>query len=182
VRSLGCLLAISSLGVPIDRLTLRSHRNLQSIYHPLHFLPLRKVEAPSAEARDISVESRAEPEVQTASLQPAVRLDIKPTENEIEARPPQTLPERGRQFFAESGHDPTCLPSASAVRQNHPGGWPSWTLRAPGHEGTRCWYAATRTTGHDQRSEMMPRKETVGVMEKLGSPGGLFDVLFGVTP
>jgi len=149
---------------------------------PVAFLPLRKVEAPSAEARDTTVESRAEPEVQTASLQPAVRSDIKPTESEIEARPQQTSPERGRQFFAASGHDPSCFPSASAVRQNHPGGWPSWTLRAPGHEGTRCWYAATRTTGHDHRSEMMPRKETVGVMEKLGSPGGLFDVLFGVTP
>ncbi len=149
---------------------------------PVAFLPLREVEAPSAEARDITVESRAEPEVQTASSQPTVRLDIKPTESEIEARPSQTLPERGRQFFAASGHDPTCFPSASAVRQNHPGGWPSWTLRAPGHEGTRCWYAATRTTAPDHRSEMMPRKETVGVMEKLGSPGGLFDVLFGVTP
>jgi hypothetical protein len=148
---------------------------------PVAFSPLRNVEAPSAEARDITVESRAEPEVQTASLQPTVRFDIKPTESEIEARPPQTLPERGRQFFA-GGHDPTCFPSASAVRQNHSGGWPSWTLRAPGHEGTRCWYAATRTTAHEHRSEMMPRKETVGVMEKLGSPGGLFDVLFGVTP
>ena len=143
---------------------------------PVAFLPLREVAAPSAEARDITVESRAGPEVQTAPLQPTVRLDMKPTESEIEARPPQTLPERGRQFFAASGHDPTCFPSASAVRQNHPGGWPSWTLRAPGHEGTKCWYAAARTTAHDHRSEMMPRKETVGTTEKLGLPGVLFGV------
>src|SRR6266436_5808476 len=143
---------------------------------------LRKADAPSANATDVTVESRAEPEVRTASLQPAVRLDIKPSESEVEARPQQTSSERGSQFFAANGHDPTCFPSASAVRQNRPGGWPSWTLRAPGHEGTRCWYAASRTTAHDHRSAMMPRKETVGVMEKLGSPGGLFDVLFGVTP
>ena len=140
------------------------------------FLPLREVAAPSAEARDITVESRAEPEARTASLQPAVRLDIKPSESEIEARPQQTSPERGSQFFAANGHDPTCFPSASAVRQNHPGGWPSWTLRAPGHEGTRCWYAASRTTAHDHRSAMMPREETVGTTEKLGSPGVLFGV------
>jgi len=91
--------------------------------------------------------------------QPPVRLDIQPTESEIEARPPPTLPENGRQFFAANGHDPTCFPSASAVRENHPGGWPSWTMRAPGHEGTKCWYAAGRTTARDQRSAMMPRKE-----------------------
>jgi hypothetical protein len=32
-------------------------------------------------------------------------------------------------------------------------GRPSWTLRAPGHEGVRCWYVATGTTVHDHRSE-----------------------------
>src|SRR5229473_2513847 len=126
------------------------------------FLPLREVEAPSAEARDITVESRAEPEVQTASLQPAVRLDIKPTESGIEARPPQTLPERGTQLLAASGHDSSCFPSASAVRQNHPGGWPSWTLRAPGHEGTKCWYAATRTTAEAEAPSAKARGITVG--------------------
>jgi hypothetical protein len=145
------------------------------------FLPSQQVAAPPAEARDITVESRAEPEVQTTSLPPAVRLDIKPTESEIEARPPQTLPERvtkseiearppqtlperGRQSFAASRDDSTCLPSASAVRENHPGAWPSWTLRAPGHEGSRCWYAATRMTSH-HRTEMQ-RKETVPTTEK----------------
>src|SRR5258708_2450087 len=174
----------------------------------LAFVPLREVEAPPADARDTTVESRAEPEVQTTSLPPAVRLDIKPTESEIEARPPQTLPERGtqseiearppqtlpergteseiearppqtlpergRQFFAANRHDPTCFPSASAVRQNHPGGWPSWTLRAPGYEGTKCWYAATRTMAHDHRSEIQ-RKQTVPTTEKPEGPG-----LFGL--
>jgi hypothetical protein len=160
---------------------------------PVAFLPLREVAAPPAEARDITVESRAEPEVQTTSLPPAVRLDIKPTESEIDARPrqtspeggtqseieagpPQTLPERGRQFFAANRHDPTCYPSASAVRQHHPGGWPSWTLRAPGHEGIKCWYAAGRTTAHDHRSAMVPMKETVGTTEKFGAPGVLSGV------
>jgi hypothetical protein len=47
----------------------------------------------------------------------------------------------------------TCLPSASAVRQEYPAAWPSWTLRAAGHEGTKCWYAATLATAHDHRGE-----------------------------
>jgi len=145
------------------------------------FLPSQEVAAPPAEATDITVESKAEPEIQTTSLPPAVRLDIKPTESEtearppqmlpergtqseIEARPPQTLAERGRQSFAASRDDSTCLPSASAVRENHPGAWPSWTLRATGHEGTRCWYPAARMTSH-HRTEMQ-RKETVPTTEK----------------
>jgi hypothetical protein len=41
----------------------------------------------------------------------------------------------------------TCYASASAVRQDHPEAWPSWTLRALGHEGTKCWYPTTRTFG-----------------------------------
>jgi hypothetical protein len=76
-------------------------------------------------ARSLAVESRAEPEVQPS-------LRSRPTESWTEARPPQPPP--------ESGHDSTCYPSASDLRQSHPGAWPSWTLRAPGHEGTRCWY------------------------------------------
>jgi hypothetical protein len=43
----------------------------------------------------------------------------------------------------------TCFASASAVRQDHPEAWPSWTLRARGHEGTKCWYPTTRTLAHD---------------------------------
>jgi hypothetical protein len=106
-------------------------------------------QAPPAKA---TVEGRAE----GASLQAAARLDIKPTE----ARPPQTL-------SAANEHDAPCFPSASAVAQNHPGGWPTWTFRAPGHEGTICWYAAARPRGSDHRpragdhrSEIMPRKDS----------------------
>jgi hypothetical protein len=46
-----------------------------------------------------------------------------------------------------------CLPSASAVRQDYPGAWPSWTLRAEGHEGVKCWYPATRPTATDHQRE-----------------------------
>jgi hypothetical protein len=55
------------------------------------------------------------------------------------------------ELFAETSHDSTCLASASEVRDKHPEAWPSWTLRAPGHQGTKCWYAATRATAHDRR-------------------------------
>jgi hypothetical protein len=157
----------------------------------VELFPLGQAEAPSA------VEDQV-PEVQTASLPPTVRLDIQPTESGMEARPPQTrlperrkqlfesgidgrpppmtLPQRANQLFMANRHDPTCFPSASAVRQNHPGGWPSWTLRAPGHEGTRCWYSATRTTANDHASEITPRKETAGATGKSGSPAVLFGV------
>ena len=43
----------------------------------------------------------------------------------------------------------TCFASAAAVRQDHPEAWPSWTLRAFGHEGTKCWYPTARTLAHD---------------------------------
>ena len=91
-----------------------------------------------------ALENRTEPRVQTASLQPTIRLDPQPTESTMEARP--TLPERSKQLFARDWPDSTCLLSAAAVRQNQPEGRPSWTMRAPGHEGTRCWYAAPRTS------------------------------------
>jgi hypothetical protein len=107
-------------------------------------------QAPSAKASGIAVESRAD----GAALQPAVRVDIKPSEAGL----PQTLSERGKQLPAAIGHDASCFPSASAVLQNHPGGLPSWTLRAPGHEGTLCWHAAARPSGSDHRRETMPKE------------------------
>ena len=139
----------------------------------VEFLPLRKADAPSANATDVTVESRAEPEVKTESLQSAGHLDIKPTESGIEAKPPETFTERGRWSFPASRDASTCFHSASDVRQSSPGAWPSWTLRALGHEGTRCWYAATRFAAHRHRSEM-GRKETVQTTEKLEFPGLLF--------
>src|SRR5258706_12977664 len=134
---------------------------------------LRKADAPSANATDVTIESRAEPEVQTASLKSAGLSDIKPTESGIEAKPPETFTERGMWPFTASGDASTCFHSASDVRQNSLGAWPSWTLRALGHEGTRCWYAATRFTARHHRSEM-GRKETVQTTEKLEFPGLLF--------
>jgi hypothetical protein len=47
----------------------------------------------------------------------------------------------------------TCFASASAVRRDHPEAWPSWTLRALGHEGKKCWYPTTRTSAHDHPSD-----------------------------
>jgi hypothetical protein len=114
-------------------------------------------QAPTADATRISLESRTD----GAALQPAVRVDIKPSE----ARLPQTLSERGKQLSAASGHDASCFPSASAFLQKHPGAWPSWTQKAPGHEGTMCWHAAARPSGSDHRSEMVRSEEIVGTIE-----------------
>jgi hypothetical protein len=116
---------------------------------PAEFLPLREAQAPAAAAAGTNDESRVEPEGQAASLQRTAPLDTKPTESGIEAKPPPMLPEKGSLVAGRDAS--TCFPSASAVRENRPGAWPSWTLRAPGHEGTRCWYAATRATTHDHR-------------------------------
>jgi hypothetical protein len=120
----------------------------------------RIAQAPAGDATRITVERRAD----AASPPPTERFDMKPAD----ARP-QTLSERGKQLSAASRHEASCFPSASAVLQNHPGGWPSWTLKAPGHEGTLCWYAAARPRGSDHRprashyrSEMMRSQETVG--------------------
>jgi hypothetical protein len=111
-------------------------------------------QARSAKANSITVESRDG----AASLQPTLTLNIKPTE----AKPPQTSSERGKQSPAASGRDASCFPSASAVLQNHPGGWPTWTLRAPGHGGTLCWHAAARPSGSDHRPRVSHyRSETV---------------------
>lgn len=65
----------------------------------------------------------------------------------ITAAPPQRVPaqpsgtEISEPLIARTP-DPRCLPSASAVRQNFPDARPSWTMRMPGHEGARCWFAA----------------------------------------
>jgi hypothetical protein len=122
---------------------------------PVEFSPLRETQAPLTAAIGIKVENQVQPEVQIVSLQQTARLDTNPTESGTHATPPKTLPEKGAWSFATSQDASTCFPSASAVRQNHPGGWPSWTLRAPGHEGARCWYAATRGTAHDHRRMML---------------------------
>ena len=66
---------------------------------------------------------------------------------------PQVMPQ-AKGVTVESRAAPgiaksTCFASAAAVRQDHPEAWPSWTLRAFGHEGTKCWYPTARTLAHD---------------------------------
>jgi hypothetical protein len=95
-------------------------------------------QAPSAQAESIPVESRGD----AASLQPTVPLSTTPPQAKA-----QPLSEKGKQLSAANQHV-SCFPSASAVLRNHPGGRPTWTLRAPGHEGTQCWYDAAT---HGQR-------------------------------
>ncbi|MBO0758388.1 MAG: hypothetical protein J2P54_21265 [Bradyrhizobiaceae bacterium] len=97
------------------------------------------VQAPSAKTGGIMADG--------ASVPPTTHMSIK----QNETSPPQTLPESGKQVFAASGHDPSCLPSAAAVWEHHQGAWASWTLRAAGHEGTMCWYASTRPRARDYR-------------------------------
>jgi hypothetical protein len=65
---------------------------------------------------------------------------------------PTPIIEREAKNDAPAAQESTCFPSASGVRQDHPAAWPSWTMRAPGHEGTKCWYPATRATAHDHQS------------------------------
>jgi hypothetical protein len=84
-------------------------------------------QAPSAHADSIPVESRGD----APSLQATVPLKKKPPE--AKAIPTS---EKGEQLSALA----SCFPSASAVRRSYPEARPSWTVRAPGHEGTRCWY------------------------------------------
>jgi hypothetical protein len=63
-----------------------------------------------------------------------------------------------------------CLPSASAVRQEYPGAWPSWTMRTKGHEGEKCWYPATRATAHDHRKEIAPDDEAIEIPQPQSTP------------
>ena len=134
---------------------------------------------PSPAAEGIALESRAQPEVETTLLPPAERLKISHVDNQTDARAQQTITgteersgqtsetpqakpdhqaslrsnaiERGEHIGAASVNASNCFPSASAVRLDQPRAWPSWTLRAHGHEGTRCWYAATRATARDHK-------------------------------
>ena len=70
------------------------------------------------------------------------------------------------------GHAFECFASAEAVRQANSTAWPSWTLRAPGHEGSKCWYASTRAAAHEHpnrpvfRNPVTPTTEGVGAKEE----------------
>jgi hypothetical protein len=89
----------------------------------------------------------------------------------LDGQDTKPLIERERLVYPASVQVSTCFPSASAVRQEYPEAWPSWTLRAAGHEGTKCWHAVAHATAHDHRGEAIAKKETVGTMEKLGTSG-----------
>jgi hypothetical protein len=68
-------------------------------------------------------------------------------------------------FSVSHGKAFTCFSSADQVRQENPAAWPSWTLRAPGHEGTKCWYASTRAAAHDHRTVLMSKTDHTGSKE-----------------
>jgi hypothetical protein len=137
------------------------------------FSPLQEAEAPLSRSTDITIKSRIEPavmgstaespmepKVQIAPFWPTVPLDIKPTDNGVEAKPP---PQREGQSLAPSQDASPCFPSASAVRRNYSEGRPSWTLRAPGHEGTRCWYPTKQTAPDTRAKETLQTKEELEV-------------------
>jgi hypothetical protein len=124
------------------------------------FAALAQPVPPSAEVKRIIAESTAEPEIQKTPSQPAARLDTK-SGNSMRSFE-RTSGTSAHQVSNRNGadavldaqststvHTSTCLPSASAVRHDHPGAWPSWTLHALGHEGTKCWYAGNRATAHN---------------------------------
>jgi hypothetical protein len=136
------------------------------------FSPLQEAKAFSSKATDITIESGIEPEVMGSALErpiepkaqtaplPTAPLDIKPTESGIEARPPQTLPQKeALRSFTPNQDASTCFPSASAVLRNYPEARPSWTLRAPGHGGARCWYPTKRTATDTRKNETLQTTE-----------------------
>jgi hypothetical protein len=72
-------------------------------------------------------------------------------------------------IFGSSGANAfVCLPSAEAVKQGNPTAWPSWTLRAPGFEGKKCWYASTRAAAHDHQK--LPAHEPAVVISEPREP------------
>ena len=102
----------------------------------------------------------------SAAEAPSTNASATTVESRAEVRPPPT-----KHLSAASGHGASCFPSASAVLQNHPEGWPTWTLKAPGHEGTMCWYASARPRASNHRREMtQTEKEIVGTTENGLSP------------
>jgi hypothetical protein len=77
-------------------------------------------------------------------------------------------------FLISPGKSITCFSSADQVRQEKPGAWPTWTLRAPGHEGSRCWYASTGAAARDHRNAL--RAEPEPVSSESPSEGTTFEL------
>lgn len=69
-----------------------------------------------------------------------------------------------------------CLSSAQAVRSAHPGSYPKWTLRVPGHEGQQCWYAASEgkvtqaDAPRDAAHDLMPASAAAVPVPRSRSP------------
>ena len=72
-------------------------------------------------------------------------------------------------LFASFARASPCLSSAAAVRQEHPGSWPSWTLRAEGHEGVKCWFPTASAPGRDQTTRQIGPAETATAV-RAGTP------------
>jgi hypothetical protein len=70
-------------------------------------------------------------------------------------------------LVSSQGYAFPCFSAADEVRHENPGAWPSWTLRAPGHEGTKCWYATTRAAAHDHQTPVMAKSDRAGAKENL---------------
>ena len=114
----------------------------------------------------------SQPQNSDASMTPISPAPARPELDRIpqlqtdrqEVQPPQTITDTPQVAFLPSPLEgitresrapeitnSTCFASASEVRQEHPNSWPSWTLRALGHEGTKCWYPTTRSLAHHHR-------------------------------
>jgi hypothetical protein len=124
------------------------------------FVALRETGAPSTKATNMTVESRAVPEGEMASLEPVVRLDIKPNGG-ADAGRLQTLQERGKQLPTDDGHDATCFPSASAVLMYLPGAGPSWTPRG-------VWTSSRPTARLTRGSDRHCQKVEAGFLQRAG--------------
>jgi hypothetical protein len=143
-----------------------SSREIEEILGADHSTIARDRIAAGQEQMTRSSDQTATNITQAASAQArGIAAEVRVDEASLQLRSPQAPSERGKQLSAAGGHDSSCFPSASAVLEHHRGGWPSWTLKAPGHEGTVCWFASARPRTADHRREKMPRTEIVGTRE-----------------
>ena len=63
-----------------------------------------------------------------------------------------------------------CFPSAAAVMRDRPQARPTWTMKAPGHEGTMCWYASPSKPNTDHPNVTARSRSTSETSEAAGSP------------
>ena len=79
------------------------------------------------------------------------------------------LPAPAAVYLATSMEDVNasgqCLPSAEAVRQQYPGSWASWTMRAENHKGEKCWFPAMREN-HAHHIEAALRRTAQKLMHR----------------